>query len=164
MLRYVKYRWRREEEETRQMYDMVERIIGIDARFLCCSLFYLNFTTEQWNEYAESLLCVQMSWGAITRHARRIRTCSLICPFLTYGTLSFRLTTGRTFYRSAALFRHVWFVMINCQTQKIVLPWSSCLENSWLSKLADCCEVSDVYLHSTVGAYFRRIVDELHLL
>lgn len=25
---YVKYRWRREEEETRQMYDMVERIIG----------------------------------------------------------------------------------------------------------------------------------------
>ncbi|KAM9403393.1 inner nuclear membrane protein Man1 isoform 1-T1 [Salvelinus alpinus] len=25
---YMKYRWRREEEETRQMYDMVERIIG----------------------------------------------------------------------------------------------------------------------------------------
>lgn len=25
---FVKYRWRREEEETRQMYDMVERIIG----------------------------------------------------------------------------------------------------------------------------------------
>lgn len=25
---YVKYRWRREEDETRQMYDMVERIIG----------------------------------------------------------------------------------------------------------------------------------------
>ncbi|XP_040004184.1 inner nuclear membrane protein Man1 [Xiphias gladius] len=26
---YVKYRWRREEEETRQMYDMVERIIDV---------------------------------------------------------------------------------------------------------------------------------------
>uniref|UniRef100_A0A674AMJ3 LEM domain containing 3 n=1 Tax=Salmo trutta TaxID=8032 RepID=A0A674AMJ3_SALTR len=26
---YMKYRWRREEEETRQMYDMVERIIGV---------------------------------------------------------------------------------------------------------------------------------------
>lgn len=25
---YVKYRWRKEEEQTRQMYDMVERIIG----------------------------------------------------------------------------------------------------------------------------------------
>lgn len=25
---YMKYRWRREEEETRQMYDMVESIIG----------------------------------------------------------------------------------------------------------------------------------------
>ncbi|KAF5908370.1 inner nuclear membrane protein Man1 [Clarias magur] len=29
VLRYVKYRWRREEEETRQMYDMVERIIDV---------------------------------------------------------------------------------------------------------------------------------------
>lgn len=28
---YMKYRWRREEEETRQMYDMVERIIGKTA-------------------------------------------------------------------------------------------------------------------------------------
>lgn len=27
---YVKYRWRRDEAETRQMYDMVERIIGKD--------------------------------------------------------------------------------------------------------------------------------------
>ncbi|XP_071001784.1 inner nuclear membrane protein Man1-like, partial [Oncorhynchus clarkii lewisi] len=26
---YMKYRWRREEDETRQMYDMVERIIGV---------------------------------------------------------------------------------------------------------------------------------------
>ncbi|XP_068162805.1 inner nuclear membrane protein Man1 [Antennarius striatus] len=26
---YVKYRWRREEEETRQMYDMVERIVDV---------------------------------------------------------------------------------------------------------------------------------------
>lgn len=42
VLRYMKYRWRREEEETRQMYDMVERIIGIDARFLCCCLFCMN--------------------------------------------------------------------------------------------------------------------------
>ncbi|KAF4079731.1 hypothetical protein AMELA_G00181630 [Ameiurus melas] len=29
VLRYMKYRWRREEEETRQMYDMVERIIDV---------------------------------------------------------------------------------------------------------------------------------------
>ncbi|XP_043963538.1 inner nuclear membrane protein Man1 [Gambusia affinis] len=29
MIYYVKYRWRREEEETRQMYDMVERIIDV---------------------------------------------------------------------------------------------------------------------------------------
>lgn len=28
MVYYMKYRWRKEEEETRQMYDMVERIIG----------------------------------------------------------------------------------------------------------------------------------------
>lgn len=27
-VRYLKFRWRRQEEETRQMYDMVERIIG----------------------------------------------------------------------------------------------------------------------------------------
>lgn len=25
---YMKYRWRKEEEETRQMYDMVESIVG----------------------------------------------------------------------------------------------------------------------------------------
>lgn len=25
---YMKYRWKKEEEETRHMYDMVERIIG----------------------------------------------------------------------------------------------------------------------------------------
>lgn len=25
---YVKYRWRKDEEETRQMYDMVESIVG----------------------------------------------------------------------------------------------------------------------------------------
>ncbi|KAK2832278.1 hypothetical protein Q7C36_015740 [Tachysurus vachellii] len=29
VLRYVKYRWRREEEETRQMFDMVEKIIDV---------------------------------------------------------------------------------------------------------------------------------------
>ncbi|KAG5267264.1 hypothetical protein AALO_G00219820 [Alosa alosa] len=29
LLSYMKYRWRREEEETRQMYDMVERIIDV---------------------------------------------------------------------------------------------------------------------------------------
>ncbi|KAK3517481.1 hypothetical protein QTP70_012532 [Hemibagrus guttatus] len=29
VLRYMKYRWRREEEETRQMFDMVERIIDV---------------------------------------------------------------------------------------------------------------------------------------
>lgn len=29
LVRYVKYRWRREEEEIRQMYDMVERIIDV---------------------------------------------------------------------------------------------------------------------------------------
>ncbi|XP_017551318.1 inner nuclear membrane protein Man1 [Pygocentrus nattereri] len=29
LLYYMKYRWRREEEETRQMYDMVERIIDV---------------------------------------------------------------------------------------------------------------------------------------
>uniref|UniRef100_A0A8D0CLA3 Inner nuclear membrane protein Man1 n=1 Tax=Scleropages formosus TaxID=113540 RepID=A0A8D0CLA3_SCLFO len=29
VLLYVKYRWRKEEEETRQMYDMVEKIIGV---------------------------------------------------------------------------------------------------------------------------------------
>ncbi|KAM7377799.1 hypothetical protein PAMA_012948 [Pampus argenteus] len=29
MVCYMKYRWRREEEETRQMYDMVERIIDV---------------------------------------------------------------------------------------------------------------------------------------
>lgn len=29
---YMKYRWRRDEEETRQMYDMVERIIGMEQR------------------------------------------------------------------------------------------------------------------------------------
>ena len=29
LLSYMKYRWRREEEESRQMYDMVERIIGM---------------------------------------------------------------------------------------------------------------------------------------
>lgn len=40
--RYMKYRWSREEEETRQMYDMVERIIGIDAKFLCCCSFCMN--------------------------------------------------------------------------------------------------------------------------
>lgn len=34
---YVKYRWRKDEEETRQMYDMVESIVG-EIMFL--SLFY----------------------------------------------------------------------------------------------------------------------------
>lgn len=29
VLRYMKYRWTKEEEETRQMYDMVVKIIGI---------------------------------------------------------------------------------------------------------------------------------------
>lgn len=29
VLRYMKYRWTKEEEETRQMYDMVIKIIGI---------------------------------------------------------------------------------------------------------------------------------------
>ena len=28
VLRYMKYRWTKEEEETRQMYDMVVKIIG----------------------------------------------------------------------------------------------------------------------------------------
>lgn len=33
----MKYRWRREEEETRQMYDMVERIVGKEMvdTFMC---------------------------------------------------------------------------------------------------------------------------------
>jgi membrane protein Man1 len=29
VLRYMKYRWTKEEEETRQMYDMVVKIIGM---------------------------------------------------------------------------------------------------------------------------------------
>lgn len=29
VLRYIKYRWAKEEEETRQMYDMVVKIIGM---------------------------------------------------------------------------------------------------------------------------------------
>ena len=28
VLRYMKYRWTKEEEETRQMYDMLVKIIG----------------------------------------------------------------------------------------------------------------------------------------
>lgn len=34
---YVKYRWRKDEEETRQMYDMVESIVG---KMIFSSLFY----------------------------------------------------------------------------------------------------------------------------
>lgn len=30
VLRYMKYRWTKEEEETRQMYDMVVKIIGTE--------------------------------------------------------------------------------------------------------------------------------------
>jgi hypothetical protein len=29
-LRYMRYRWTKEEEETRQMYDMVVKIIGME--------------------------------------------------------------------------------------------------------------------------------------
>ncbi len=35
---YMKYRWRKEEEETRQMYDMVERIIGKTVSSFGCIL------------------------------------------------------------------------------------------------------------------------------
>lgn len=35
---YMKYRWRREEEETRQMYDMVERIIGKEHLLMLSAL------------------------------------------------------------------------------------------------------------------------------
>lgn len=37
---YIKYRWRREEEETRQMYDLVESIVGkeIVIPFICMSI------------------------------------------------------------------------------------------------------------------------------
>lgn len=33
----MKYRWRKEEDETRQMYDMVERIVGKEMvdTFMC---------------------------------------------------------------------------------------------------------------------------------
>lgn len=33
VLHYMKYRWAKEEEETRQMYDMVVKIIGMASLF-----------------------------------------------------------------------------------------------------------------------------------
>uniref|UniRef100_A0A3P8WGS7 LEM domain containing 3 n=1 Tax=Cynoglossus semilaevis TaxID=244447 RepID=A0A3P8WGS7_CYNSE len=50
---YIKYRWRREEEETRQMYDMVERIIGKeldslsgDKTFSTCLFFSATLRSD----------------------------------------------------------------------------------------------------------------------
>lgn len=48
VLRYMKYRWTKEEEETRQMYDMVVKIIGISIcknpnHFLNCS-YVINYS------------------------------------------------------------------------------------------------------------------------
>lgn len=39
VLRYMKYRWTKEEEETRQMYDMVVKIIGIS---ICKNQLFLE--------------------------------------------------------------------------------------------------------------------------
>lgn len=41
VLHYMKYRWAKEEEETRQMYDMVVKIIGMNLFFLIMHLRYL---------------------------------------------------------------------------------------------------------------------------
>lgn len=47
---YMKYRWRREEEETRQMYDMVERIIGKEDLLM---LSTLPTPSYYWNYYIQ---------------------------------------------------------------------------------------------------------------
>uniref|UniRef100_A0A3P8WDZ2 LEM domain containing 3 n=1 Tax=Cynoglossus semilaevis TaxID=244447 RepID=A0A3P8WDZ2_CYNSE len=61
---YIKYRWRREEEETRQMYDMVERIIGKeldslsgDKTFSTCLFFSATLRTELSRNIKPSLSC-----------------------------------------------------------------------------------------------------------
>lgn len=38
----MKYRWRREEEETRQMYEMVERIVGKEMLIILCVFFCVS--------------------------------------------------------------------------------------------------------------------------
>lgn len=91
---YMKHRWRREEEETRQMYDMVQRIIGKKSAIAPhhgCPLKHSDSTQH-------IMLCIffpcfppsfsltgfffpQMCWGATARLAKRTRICSPSCPF-----------------------------------------------------------------------------------
>lgn len=55
---FVKYRWRREEEETRQMYVMVEQIVGKEIvsylLFSVCCFFFLNVLVQSENMQSEN--------------------------------------------------------------------------------------------------------------
>lgn len=88
---YVKYRWRRDEAETRQMYDMVERIIGkdrtvftwmSDRKCVCLWVWYL--------------LLIQMWWRLMVRLAKRTRTYSPTCPSHMSETRWFSRRTGKS--------------------------------------------------------------------
>ncbi|MGH0165312.1 UNVERIFIED_CONTAM: hypothetical protein FKN15_048697 [Acipenser sinensis] len=70
VLWYMKYRWRKEEEETRQMYDMVEKIIGIGI--VWGVLWYMKYRwrkeeeeTRQMYDMVEKIIGIGIVWGVL---------------------------------------------------------------------------------------------------
>lgn len=125
---YMKYRWRREEEETRQMYDMVERIIGKETHT------FTRLSECRWLHIWCGCVCLRVR-ACIQSPTRALffvrvmqdQKCHARCSTVGYGFLVMsvdHLRGGEKLFRPIYYCTALYFLYYNLLSLTIISPMS----------------------------------------